>query len=208
MTPYQQEVCDRIVERRRSLLITQMGMGSREVVAVAAARIARRDKVRVQVVDSRAVQGAWSRIFDREECDYSYLTPQYLVKLDGFVLEPEHSLTIVHLDNVSMFGGRSYTRVRDHLGYNRERWERDPAKAPRLIAVIHQGQELKRLPLIAHLFPIDATAIRMGDTVDDVPLSIYRDSYVKATTFKPWGTMTPGRGPLARSWAASEKEKK
>src|SRR5436305_14642696 len=101
MFAQQEEVVTLLMKRRRSLLITAMGMGSRQAVATAAARVARRDSVPVQVVDSRAMHTQWFRDFAREEGDPRYVvTPQWMVRHYMLPLEPGDSLTVVHLDNV------------------------------------------------------------------------------------------------------------
>lgn len=209
MFAQQQEACARLIERRRSLLVTEMGMGSRQVAAVAAARIAQRDRLPVQVVDSLAMHSQWRRDFAREEFDARYIvTPQWMAKHYMLPIVPTEALTVVHLDTIAMFGGRSYTRIRDYLGWYRETWDRDPEKAPRMICIIHHSELLKRLPLVSHLFPVDSTSVvSLGSQVQDVDLRKLRDAYVKASVVKPWGTETPGRGILSRRWAESEKGK-
>src|SRR5947209_6431465 len=107
MHTQQQEACARLIERRRSLLVARTD--GHRVVAVAASRISNRERLPVQVVDSLALHSQWRRDFIAEEFDPRYIvTPQWMTKHYMLPIVPTEAITVLNLNVIAMFGGRSY----------------------------------------------------------------------------------------------------
>jgi hypothetical protein len=205
MTVHEDAVVE-LVQHRRSLLVTAIGVGSRQVAVTAAAEIAEREGIPVQIIDSLAMHPVWFTHFMAAKFDPRHVvTPQWVVRHMMLPIDASDCLTVVYLDNIGQGQSKSHRRIRDYLGDYRVRWESNP---PRLLAVVHEAQMLKHLPLISHLFPVDHSGIvNMTDLPGhQIDLRRYRDAYVKATRHGPWWTETPGRALLAKRWAESEKK--